>query len=150
VHVPTEALLSKSYAQTRRALIDPQHASLRVQPGEPSMLGMGSGAGRAAAVGPPGPQLPEDRAPLGTTCINVVDAEGNLWSATPSGAWLPSVIAGDTGIPLSERMQAFSLVEGHPNRLAPGKKPRYTLTPTLASRPGGKPSLAFSTPGLDV
>ncbi|MGH9866595.1 MAG: gamma-glutamyltransferase family protein [Candidatus Polarisedimenticolia bacterium] len=146
VRVPADALLSKAYADSRRPLIDPQRASLDVRPGTPS----GSGAGGSLAPGTPGPPLPDDRSPLGTTCVNVVDAAGNLWSATPSGAWLPSVIAGSTGIPLSQRMQAFSLVEGHPNRLAPGKRPRYTLTPTLAARPGEEPSLAFSTPGLDV
>jgi gamma-glutamyltranspeptidase/glutathione hydrolase len=151
VKVPAEALLSKSYAEARRALIDPSRASLEIRPGDPAQLGLGAAAGgRAAASGSDRPDLPADRSPLGTTCINVVDAGGNLWSATPSGAWLPSVIAGDTGVPLSQRMQAFSLVQGHPNRLAPGKLPRYTLTPTLASRPGEKPSLAFSTPGLDV
>lgn len=149
VTVPAEALLSKSYAAARRALIDKTRASDRVRPGEPSLLGLPAG-GAAPAAGTPGPPLPEDRSPLGTTCINVVDAAGNLWSATPSGAWLPSVIAGETGIPLSQRMQAFSLVEGHPNRVAPGKLPRYTLTPTLAGPRGDRPTLAFSTPGLDV
>ena len=53
-----------------------------------------------------------------------------MFSATPSGAWLPSVIAGDTGIPLTERAQSFLLVPGHPNELAGGKRPRVTLSPT--------------------
>ncbi len=154
VKVPVDELMSKAYAERRRKMIDPERASLIIRPGGPADLGLGAGAaGSAAALSSTqrgGPSLPENRAPLGTTCVNVVDAAGNLWSATPSGAWLPSVIAGDTGIPLSQRMQAFSLAEGHPNRLAPGKRPRYTLTPTLAARPGEEPSLAFSTPGLDV
>ncbi|HEY3176583.1 MAG TPA: gamma-glutamyltransferase family protein [Candidatus Polarisedimenticolia bacterium] len=148
VHVPAEALLSKTYAEKRRALIDKDRASLRIRPGDPGELGMASGA--KAMPGLTGPPAPPDHAPLGTTCINIVDAQGNLWSATPSGAWLPSVVAGETGIPLSQRMQAFSLAPGHANRLAPGKLPRYTLTPTIARRPGERPSLAFSTPGLDV
>ena len=148
--IPTDALLSKAYAEKRRALIDKDHASLEIRPGAPDQLGMAIGAQAAFDDGSTRPVTPADRTPLGTTCINIVDEQGNLWSATPSGAWLPSVVAGDTGIPLSQRMQAFSLVEGHPNRLAPGKLPRYTLTPTLARRQGERPSLAFSTPGLDV
>jgi gamma-glutamyltranspeptidase/glutathione hydrolase len=68
-----------------------------------------------------------------------------MFSATPSGAWVPAVIAGDTGIPLSQRAQSFVLTEGHPNQLAPGKRPRITLTPTLALKEKS-PWLAFSTP----
>ena len=149
VKVPAEALLSKAYADKRRALIDREHASLEIRPGDPADLGIAPG-GQAAARGVTPPPAPPDRTPLGTTCINIVDAQGNLWSATPSGAWLPSVIAGDTGIPLSQRMQAFSLAQGHANLLAPGKLPRYTLTQKLARRLGERPTLAFSTPGLDV
>jgi len=146
VAVPSGVLLSKEYAAKRSALIDPRHASRDVRPGGPDLVGVRSDASRGTAP----PPSPPDRRPLGTTCINIVDASGNLWSATPSGAWLPSVIAGDTGIPLSQRMQAFTLAEGSPNRLAPGKRPRYTLTPTLAGPAGEPPTLAFSTPGLDV
>ncbi|HET6374113.1 MAG TPA: gamma-glutamyltransferase family protein, partial [Candidatus Polarisedimenticolia bacterium] len=153
VTVPSEILLSKEYALRRRALIDPGHASVVIRPGDPADLGMKIGSEKPAAPAAPAggrSATPPDKTPLGTTCVNVVDAEGNLWSATPSGAWLPSVVAGDTGIPLSQRMQAFSLAAGHPNLVAPGKLPRYTLTPTLARRVGEHPSLAFSTPGLDV
>ena len=71
-----------------------------------------------------------------------------MFSATPSGAWIPAVIAGDTGIPLSQRAQSFVLTPGHPNQLAPHKRPRITLTPTLALK-DGKPWLVFSTPGGD-
>jgi gamma-glutamyltranspeptidase/glutathione hydrolase len=83
-----------------------------------------------------------------TTCVNAADADGMIFSATPSGAWLPSVIAGETGIPLTQRAQSFLLVEGHPNELAGGKRPRVTLSPTLVTRQG-KPFLALSTPGGD-
>jgi gamma-glutamyltranspeptidase / glutathione hydrolase len=83
-----------------------------------------------------------------TTCVNVIDKEGNMFSATPSAAWLPSVIAGDTGLPLSQRAQSFVLTSGHPNQLAPHKRPRITLTPTIATK-DGQPFLAFSTPGGD-
>ena len=72
-----------------------------------------------------------------------------MFSATPSGAWIPAVIAGDTGIPLTQRAQSFVLTPGHPNQLAPHKRPRVTLTPTLALRER-KPWLAFSTPGGDA
>ena len=83
-----------------------------------------------------------------TTCVNVADRFGNVFSATPSGAWLPSVIAGDTGIPLSTRLQSLVLTPGHPNQLAPGKRPRVTLSPTIVLK-DGKPWLAMSTPGGD-
>jgi len=83
-----------------------------------------------------------------TTCVNTVDKDGLMFSATPSGAWLPSVIAGDTGIPLTQRAQSFLLVQGHPNELAGGKRPRVTLSPTLVTR-DDKPYLTLSTPGGD-
>ena len=71
-----------------------------------------------------------------------------MFSATPSGALIPAPIAGDTGIPLSNRALSFVLTPGHPNRIAPHKRPRLTLTPSIALR-NGKPYLAFSTPGGD-
>ena len=83
-----------------------------------------------------------------TTCVDAIDKDGMVFSATPSGAWLPSVIAGDTGIPLTERAQSFLLVKGSPNELAGGKRPRVTLSPTLVTE-NGKPYLALSTPGGD-
>ena len=83
-----------------------------------------------------------------TTCVDAIDKDGIVFSATPSGAWLPSVIAGDTGIPLTERAQQFILVPGSPNELAGGKRPRVTLSPTIVTEQG-KPYLALSTPGGD-
>ncbi|MBY0375041.1 MAG: gamma-glutamyltransferase family protein, partial [Bryobacteraceae bacterium] len=83
-----------------------------------------------------------------TTCVNVVDRWGNVFTATPSGAWLPSVIAGDTGIPMSTRGQSFVIDAGHPNQVAPGKRPRVTLSPTMVLR-NGEPYIAMSTPGGD-
>jgi gamma-glutamyltranspeptidase/glutathione hydrolase len=136
-------LISKDYANLRRPLIAAGKASAEHLPGDPAHL-------QARA--------PRDfvRARLSqrngehqdTTCVNVIDKAGNLFSATPSGAWIPAVIAGDTGIPLTQRAQSFVLTPGHPNQLAPHKRPRITLTPTLALR-DGKPWLAFSTPGGD-
>ena len=75
-----------------------------------------------------------------TTCVDAIDADGMVFSATPSGAWMPAVIAGDTGIPLTQRAQQFVLVPGNPNELAGGKRPRVTLSPTIVTRVSdGKP-----------
>ena len=84
-----------------------------------------------------------------TTCVDAIDKDGVMFSATPSGAWLPSVIAGDTGIPLTERAQSFLLVPGNPNELAGGKRPRVTLSPTLITHTDGTPWIVLSTPGGD-
>ena len=135
--IPEEILLSKEYAAERRKLIDPGHASLESRPGNIGVhIALPTTA--AAAVGPVND----------TTCVNVVDRQGNAFSATPSGAWLPSVIAGDTGIPLTSRLQSFVMTPGHANQLQPGKRPRVTLSPTLVTR-DGKLELVMSTPGGD-
>ena len=85
-----------------------------------------------------------------TTCVDVVDKDGNLFSATPSSGWLlgGAFIAGDTGVPLSNRMTVFDLDPASPNVLVGGKRPRTTLTPTVVLK-DGKPFLAISTPGGD-
>ena len=79
-----------------------------------------------------------------------MDKDGNLFSATPSSGWLlgGAFIAGDTGVPLSNRMQVFDLDPVSPNVLVGGKRPRTTLTPTIVLK-DGKPFLAISTPGGD-
>lgn len=134
--IPEEILLSKEYAAERRKLIDPKHASLEHRPGN-----LGAHA--------PLPSNPPAFGPVNdTTCVNVVDRWGNAFSATPSGAWLPSVIAGDTGIPFTSRLQSFVMTAGHPNELKPGKRPRVTLSPTLVTK-DGKLSFIMSTPGGD-
>jgi gamma-glutamyltranspeptidase/glutathione hydrolase len=86
----------------------------------------------------------------GTTSIEATDAEGWAISVTPSGGWVPAVIAGHTGVGLSQRMQSFVTDpdEGPFNVVAPGKHPRVTLTPTLALK-DGKPWLVFSVQGGD-
>src|SRR6266404_5773128 len=146
VKIPMKELLSKNYAALRRPLIDQQHASLAQQPGDP--LNMKAVLANAMqTVGRVSTIPPLERA-NDTTCVNVIDKDGNLFSATPSGAWLPAVVAGDTGVLLGQRMQSFLLEEGHPNVLQPGKRPRITLTPTLVLR-DGKPFLVLSTPGGD-
>jgi gamma-glutamyltranspeptidase/glutathione hydrolase len=142
--VETARLLSKDYAADRRKLIG-ETASLEFRPGTP-------GAKRrlhpSESEGPQRVSIDDALLARDTTCVDAADRNGVMFSATPSGAWLPSVIAGDTGIPLTQRAQSFLLVEGHPNELEGGKRPRVTLSPTLVTR-GGKPYLALSTPGGD-
>jgi gamma-glutamyltranspeptidase/glutathione hydrolase len=88
---------------------------------------------------------------MGTTTIQAADKEGWIVSATPSGGWIPAVIAGRTGIGMSQRLQSFVLDEKENpfNVLAPGKRPRVTLTPSLALKEG-KPFLAFAVQGGDT
>ena len=84
-----------------------------------------------------------------TTSVQVIDRAGNVVSAVPSGGWLhESPVVPGVGFPLGTRGQMFSLVPGHPNSLAPGKRPRTTLTPSLAG-PGGRVTLGFASPGGD-
>jgi gamma-glutamyltranspeptidase/glutathione hydrolase len=87
---------------------------------------------------------------LGTTSVQAADAEGWVVSITPSGGWVPAVIAGRTGVGLSQRMQSFVLdaAEGPYNVLRPGQHPRVTLTPTMALK-DGKPFLSFAVQGGD-
>ena len=140
--IPSETLLSAEYAATRRRQIDPAHASMDHRPG--SIATVAALPVPVRLRGNPADTVYASD----TTCVNVVDRWGNVFSATPSGAWLPSVIAGDTGIPLSTRGQSFVLTEGHANRIAPGKRPRVTLSPTLVLK-DGEPLLIMSTPGGD-
>ena len=146
--VPLAGLISKDYAAERRKLIGPQ-AFLEHRPGDPFAFD--------SSVKPPAvryqPHAQGKKEPDGsgdTTCVNVVDRHGNLFSATPSSGWVlgGAFIAGDTGVPLSNRMQAFDLDPLSPNTLVGGKRPRTTLTPTIVRR-DGKPFLALSTPGGD-
>ena len=146
VKIPTTELLSKEYAALRRPLIDERHASLAQQPGDPmNMKAVLASAvqtiGRASA-------LPEIERANDTTCVNVVDKDGNMFSATPSGAWLPAVVAGDTGVLMGQRLQSSLTDANSPNVVAPGKRPRITLTPTLVLK-GGEPFMVLSTPGGD-
>jgi len=143
VSIPAERLLSKEYAAERRKQIG-HDASLRFQPGD---------------VEPNPPKHPFysaitrykiDDALLAkdTTCVDAVDKDGVAISITPSGAWMPTYIAGDTGIALTQRAQSFLLVPGHPNELAGGKRPRVTLSPTLVVGPN-RDIIGLSTPGGD-
>ena len=146
--VPIAGLLSKPYAAERRALIGTQ-ASLEQRIGDPYRFDNSVKPPAARYV--PHPQGIRTSVSAGdTTCVDVVDKDGNLFSATPSSGWLlgGAFVAGDTGVPLSNRMQVFDLDPLSPNVLAGGKRPRTTLTPTIVLK-DGKPFLAISTPGGD-
>ncbi len=138
VNVPLDRLLDKEYAAERSALIDPAVASPELRPGgvPPTTLERQPGDPSFYAYD--------------TTHLDVIDAEGNMFSATPSGGWLPSspVVEG-LGFPLGTRGQMFSLDPDHPNALMPGKRPRTTLTPSLAMK-DGRPHMVFGTPGGDM
>lgn len=149
--VPGTALLSEPYAAMRRRLIDPHKASLEQRPGDPErgaatitdVSSLASGSSRTTGA-------THDSEPGDTTSIQVADAAGNLFSATPSSGWLlgGAFVAGDTGVPMSNRMQAFRLDPASPNVLAGGKRPRTTLTPSVVLK-DGRPFLAIGTPGGD-
>ena len=139
-----EELLRRDYAAGRRALINPKRSSKAFRPGT---FGDRKPLHPSAQTGPIRP-LPDKLASKDTTSVNIATADGMLFSASPSGAWMPSVIAGRTGIPLTQRAHSFLTIPGHPNVVEPGKRPRITLTPTLVTR-GGQPFMALSTPGGD-
>ena len=146
--VPMTGLLSKPYAAERRALIGAQ-ASLDHRPGDPFKFDPGVKPPAQRYV-PHAQGIKTTTASGDTTCVDVVDKDGNLFSATPSSGWLlgGAFVAGDTGVPLSNRMTVFDLDPLSPNVLVGGKRPRTTLTPTLVLK-NGKPFLAISTPGGD-
>ena len=155
---PVQGLLSKDYARKRAQQIDPEQNNPRVAPGDPYEFQSGSNPFthylenlQSSHVTPPG-VVPDDEAFFrGTTSIQAADAEGWVVSVTPSGGWIPAFIAGDTGIGLSQRMQSFVLdpAENPYNVLEPGKRPRATLTPSMALK-DGKPYLSFAVQGGDA
>jgi gamma-glutamyltranspeptidase / glutathione hydrolase len=167
VDVPIDTLLSDAYNDRRRRLVEPS-ASLELRPGRidgygsdpimPEMSNVEAKALAAAAFGGGEPtvarfvdmEISADGATRGDTVhVDVIDRWGNMVSATPSGGWLQSSpVIPELGFPLTTRGQMFWLVEGTPASLAPGKRPRTTLTPSLALR-DGEPYLAFGTPGGD-
>ncbi|MEZ5363376.1 MAG: gamma-glutamyltransferase family protein [Bryobacterales bacterium] len=145
VGVPEQGLLSKAYAAERRKLINMEVPSLELRPGDPYPF---NGASGAHAAIPKTVEMGPDRP--GTTGTRVADKYGNVFSATPSGGWFPtSPILEGLGFVLGTRGQAFFLDPDKANRLEPGKKPRTTLTPSLALK-DGQPFLAWGTPGGDV
>ncbi|MFG0228773.1 gamma-glutamyltransferase family protein [Achromobacter sp. 413638] len=161
VDVPLERLLSEDYNAARRRLIGEQ-ASHELSPGrlagfEAQVDRVMDTLRRLSKVTEPG-AAPAVVAPAGaaasarrgdTTHVDVIDRWGNMISATPSGGWFQSSpVIPALGFGLNTRAQMFWLEEGLPGTLAPGKRPRTTLTPTLALRDGA-PYMAFGTPGGD-
>lgn len=138
VHVPLDELLSDEYNGIRRALIDMQHASMEVRPGDPyKMQALKTGGAFHPAVG-------------GTTTCLVADRWGNVVSATPSANVLPGRHeGGQAGVTFGNRLRSFNTTPGHPNCIQAGKRPRITLTPTLVLKQG-KPVLAISVAGGDL
>jgi gamma-glutamyltranspeptidase/glutathione hydrolase len=156
VEVPVETLLSEAYNEGRRRLIDSE-ASLEQRPGTipghgkamaarpaaEARLAVGAGGAGEPTVG----RLGQSRGD--TVHLDIIDRHGNMVAATPSGGWLQSSpVIPDLGFCLGTRAQMFVLDEGHPASLQPGKRPRSTLSPTLALR-DGEPWLAWGTPGGD-
>ncbi len=166
---PVAGLLSKKYAKARLEHIDPERNDPTVKPGDPYRFQRGDNPFleylerwtnvRDDELGlvPPWQLTQRDRGAdqrrflAGTTSIQAADADGWVVSVTPSGGWIPAVIAGRTGIGMSQRMQSFVLdpAQNPYNVLEPGKRPRATLTPGLALK-DGKPYLSFAVQGGDM
>jgi gamma-glutamyltranspeptidase / glutathione hydrolase len=155
---PLKGLLSKDYARDRAKLIPPDRNDPNARPGDPYPYQGGKN--------PFTQQLKNWRSKqptvtasaefdhnfyAGTTSVEAADAKGWVVSVTPSGGWVPAVIAGRTGVGMSQRAQAFVLdaAQGPFNVIEPGKRPRATLSPTLALK-GGKPFLSFAVQGGDA
>ena len=137
--VPLDGLLAPRYAELRRGLIDPARASRDLRPGDPRAM-------RALLDAPAA--APRSWGP-GTIHVTAADGRGNMVACTASGGWIPSSPVVETlGFPLGTRLQTFFLDERHANALQPGKRPRTTLTPSLATHKG-EPFLSFGTPGGD-
>jgi gamma-glutamyltranspeptidase/glutathione hydrolase len=170
--VPLDDLLSDAYNTPRRALVG-ERAENDLRPGSPGgrtprlcaharvaaaaqegfdALGVGEPTVAKSPASPvPGePEILADGTTRGDTChLDVVDRWGNMVSATPSGGWLQSnPVVPELGFPLGTRLQMTWLEEGLPNSLTPGRRPRTTLTPSIALR-DGVPVMAFGTPGGD-
>jgi gamma-glutamyltranspeptidase/glutathione hydrolase len=159
---PIRGLLSDEYARQRAALIDPVRNDPAIAPGDPypfqgqtnpftALLRNWNRARADSVSAPPRAGLTfEESFYLGTTSVETADAEGWVVSITPSGGWVPAVIAGRTGVGLSQRLQSFVLdpAENPFNVLHPGQRPRVTLTPTMALK-DGKPFLSFAVQGGD-
>lgn len=168
---PVQGLLSKEYAKQRAALIKPDKNDPAIGPGDPypfegkinpytDLIKKWNTSGEGnrnflPAHDSTGTSFTDDvymeRLWMGTTSVEAADKEGWVVSITPSGGWLPACIAGNTGIGMSQRLQSFVLDSAlNPfNVIAPGKRPRVTLTPSLALK-DGKPFLSFAVQGGDT
>ncbi len=159
---PLKGLLSKEYAKARIQQINPTKNDPQAGPGDPYPF-MGNEKNPYLEWIRNWNAQPDSTASgfldehfretflMGTTTVMAADKEGWIVSATPSGGWIPAVIAGRTGIGMSQRLQSFVLdaKENPFNVLEPGKRPRVTLTPSLALKEG-KPFLAFAVQGGDT
>lgn len=158
---PMKGLLSKDYAKQRAQLINPDHNDTGIGPGDPYPFQGDSNPyldilkrWRSTAHTPHLTQVAQSRFRssfiAGTTSVEAADEQGWVVSVTPSGGWVPAVVAGHTGVGLSERMESFvtDAAEDPFNVVAPGQRPRVTLTPTLVLKEG-KPILCFSVQGGD-
>jgi len=164
---PIKGLLSKEYAKARFQAIDWEKNDPNVKPGDPypfqgeknpyaGLLAKWTSKKGLTSVTPAHDIRTADARShdegfyAGTTSVQAADEEGWVVSVTPSGGWVPAVIAGKTGIGLSQRMQAFVLDEADCpfNVVRPGQRPRSTLTPSIAIKDGA-PYLAFSVQGGD-
>jgi gamma-glutamyltranspeptidase/glutathione hydrolase len=160
---PVKGLLSKDYAAARAKTINWERNDPEAKPGDPYPYQGGTNPFKALLDAwtnlPTGPRQNnqdvirsfDEGFHAGTTSIQAADAEGWVVSVTPSGGWIPAAIAGTTGIGMSQRMQSFVLdaADGPYNVLEPRKRPRVTLTPTLAMK-DGKPFLSFAVQGGDT
>lgn len=170
---PMKGLLSKEYGKRRAAQINPLMNEPTLGPGDPypfegktnpylSLLKERTWI--ADSTTKPANAMPAhdtgsvamndeymERLWMGTTSVEAADKEGWIVSITPSGGWLPACIAGNTGVGMSQRLQSFVLdAELDPfNVIEPGKRPRVTLTPSIASK-DGKPFLSFAVQGGDT
>jgi gamma-glutamyltranspeptidase/glutathione hydrolase len=162
---PIRGLLSKAYAKQRLKLFNPDRNDPNIGPGDPYPFQGGRNPWLTLLKTWPKTRsnsdqrsAPPDKVAMfeqtfrsGTTSVEAADAEGWVVSVTPSGGWIPAVIAGNTGVGLSQRAQSFVTdpAENPFNVIAPGKQPRVTLTPTLALK-DGKPFLAMAVQGGDT
>ncbi len=160
---PIEGLLSKEYAKQRAGQIGWERNDPNVKPGDPYPFMGGANPyldviddwpPERATTTTEAAREPQDRMEtfyLGTTSIQAVDADGWVVSVTPSGGWVPAVIAGGTGVGLSQRMQSFVTdpAENPFNVVEPGKRPRATLTPMLALK-DGRPYVSAAVQGGDT
>ena len=167
VTVPAEGLLSKEYARERANLIDPLHASTSFVAGDPLPYDsnverwnywkaeLEDAAADQAALESSSPDvlasLGKDSAGVmkDTTHMAIIDKDGNMFDATPSGGWIGgAVILGETGIGMSVRGEQFWLDSTRANQIRPRARPRYTLTPSMVFK-GDVPMMALGTPGGD-
>jgi gamma-glutamyltranspeptidase/glutathione hydrolase len=162
---PIRGLLSKDYARQRAKLINPDSNDPNIGPGDPYPFQGARNPYLSVLKKWPATRsnheersAPPDKVAMfeqtfrsGTTSVEAADAEGWVVSVTPSGGWIPAVIAGATGVGLSQRAQSFVTdpAENPFNVIAPGKQPRVTLTPGLALK-DGRPLLSFAVQGGDT